>query len=142
LGKNDGLTRSRSGVGEEGCQGRRRLHPNPRIGAQEGLERKFEHMVTAYQSMRKRGIRVVIGGDYGFTVTPMGQNARDIGQFVKFLGYTPAEALRCATAIGGQLMGYGGALGVIRKGAFADLLLVGVNPLDDVSCLVGPSHFE
>ena len=37
--------------------------------------------------------KVVIGGDYGFKITPMGQNARDIGHFVKFFGYSPAEAL-------------------------------------------------
>ena len=36
-------------------------------------------------------MRVVVGGDYGFTVTPMGQNARDIGHFVKFFGYTPGR---------------------------------------------------
>ena len=46
--------------------------------------------------IRRRGIRVVIGGDYGFSITPMGQNARDIGHFVKYFGYAPAEALRCA----------------------------------------------
>jgi imidazolonepropionase-like amidohydrolase len=91
--------------------------------------------------MRKRGMRVVVGGDYGFTVTPMGQNARDIGHFVKFFGYSPAEALKCATAIGGALMGHKGELGVISDGALADLLLVSGNPLQDQSVLVGPDHF-
>ena len=84
---------------------------------------------------------VVVGGDYGFTVTPMGQNARDIGHFVKFFGYTPAEALRCATSVGGELMGHKGELGVVKQGALADLLLVDGNPLDDQSVLVGPDRF-
>jgi imidazolonepropionase-like amidohydrolase len=92
--------------------------------------------------MRKRGMRVVVGGDYGFTVTPMGQNARDIGHFVKFFGYSPAEALKCATYVGGDLMGHKGELGVIREGALADILLVDSNPLKDLSVLVGPSHFS
>lgn len=105
-----------------------------------GLPRKLEHCVATYQQMRKRGMRVVIGGDYGFTVTPFGQNARDIGHFVKFFGYSPAEALRCATAVGGELMGHKGELGVIREGALADLLLVDGDPLDDPSVLVGPAH--
>ena len=91
--------------------------------------------------MRKRGIKVVIGGDYGFKITPMGQNARDIGHFVKFFGYTPAEALRCATAVGGELMGHKGELGVVKTGALADLLLVDGNPLADPSILVGPGRF-
>ena len=33
--------------------------------------------------MKKRGIRVVIGGDYGFARTPQGENARDIEHFVQ-----------------------------------------------------------
>jgi imidazolonepropionase-like amidohydrolase len=107
-----------------------------------GLPRKLEHTIATYHEMRKRGMRVVIGGDYGFTVTPMGQNARDIGHFVKFFGYSPAEALKCATAIGGELMGHKGELGVIKEGALADLLLVDANPLEDQSVLVGPAHFS
>ena len=71
----------------------------------------------------------------------MGQNARDIGHFVKFFGYTPAEALRCATAVGGELMGHKGELGVVKEGALADLLLVDGNPLEDQSSLSGPDRF-
>jgi imidazolonepropionase-like amidohydrolase len=107
-----------------------------------GLPRKLEHTVATYKQMRKRGMRVVVGGDYGFTVTPMGQNARDIGHFVKFFGYPPAEALKCATAVGADLMGYKGELGIIKAGALADILLVDGNPLEDQSVLVGPEHFS
>lgn len=106
-----------------------------------GLPRKLEHTIATYHEMRRRGMRVVVGGDYGFTITPMGQNARDIGHFVKFFGYSPAEALKCATAVGGDLMGHKGELGVIRPGALADLLLVDGDPLADQSVLVGPAHF-
>lgn len=105
------------------------------------LPRKLEHTIETCHQMRKRGIRVVIGGDYGFAITPMGQNARDIGHFVRFLGYSPAEALKCATAVGGDLMGHKGELGVIKAGALADILLVDGNPLQDQSVLVGPSRF-
>jgi imidazolonepropionase-like amidohydrolase len=47
-----------------------------------GLFRKFEATCATYHEIRKRGVRVVVGGDYGFAVTPMGQNARDIEHFV------------------------------------------------------------
>ena len=111
------------------------------IAERMGLPRKLEFTCATYKEMRKRGMRVVVGGDYGFTVTPMGQNARDIGHFVKFFGYTPAEALKCATAVGGDLMGHKGELGVIAEGALADLLLVDGDPLEDPSVLVGPDRF-
>ncbi len=105
-----------------------------------GLYRKFEHTCQTYQQMRKRGMRVVIGGDYGFNITPFGTNARDIGHFVKFFGYSPAEALQCATRVGGELMGHGGELGIVKAGALADLILVDGDPLTDQSVLVGPSR--
>ncbi len=104
------------------------------------LFRKFDATCATYHQIRKRGIRVVVGGDYGFSITPMGQNARDIGHFVKYFGYSPAEALRCATSVGGALMGHKGELGVIREGALADILLVDGNPLADQSVLVGPGR--
>ena len=62
-------------------------------------------------------------------------DATDIGHFVKYFGYTPAEALRCATAIGGARMQHEGDLGNIKVGALADLLLVDGNPLKDLALL-------
>jgi len=99
------------------------------------LPRKFDATCAVYHEIRKRGIRVVVGGDYGFTITPMGQNARDIEHFVRYFGYSPNEALRCATVIGAQLMGFDGEAGEVKEGYLADLLLVDGNPLQDVSVL-------
>ena len=97
------------------------------------LFRKFDACCATYQEVRKRGIRVVVGGDYGFAVTPMGQNARDIEHFVRYFGYAPTEALRCATSVGAQLMGLGDELGQVREGFLADLLLVRGDVTQDVS---------
>jgi hypothetical protein len=54
--------------------------------------------------------------------------------------YTPAEALKMATADNGELMAlsgyinpYPGKLGVVEVGALADLLLVDGNPLEDIN---------
>lgn len=105
------------------------------------LFRKFDATCATYHEIRKRGIRVVIGGDYGFLVTPMGQNARDIEHFVRYFGYSPNEALRCATIIGAQLMGHGGELGEVKEGYLADLLLVNGNPLQDVSLMQRQDSF-
>ena len=100
-----------------------------------GFYRKMEATKATYREMRKRGIRVVPGGDYGFAWTPQGTNARDLEHFVKLFGYSPMEALLSATKIGGELMAQGDELGQIREGYLADLLLVRGNPLQDVSIL-------
>lgn len=105
------------------------------VAEQMGFFRKFDSTCAVYHEIRKRGIRVVVGGDYGFTITPMGQNARDIEHFVKYFGYSPNEALRCATVVGASLMGHAGELGEVKQNYLADLLLVDGNPLKDVSIL-------
>jgi len=99
------------------------------------VERSFEAAVRTYEQMRKRGIRVVIGGDYGFDMTPQGSNARDIKHFVKLFGYSAAEALVCATRVGAELMDMGSELGLVREGFLADLVLVDGDPLADVAIL-------
>jgi len=98
-------------------------------------ERELEHAVDAMKKMHKRGIRVLIGGDYGFAWTPHGTNARDLQYFVEMLGFTPMEAIRAGTFFGGQIMGMGNELGAIREGWLADMLLVDGDPLADVRIL-------
>jgi imidazolonepropionase-like amidohydrolase len=104
-------------------------------GVRQGIELGLAAAARAYPEMKKRGIRVVIGGDYGFARTPQGENARDIAHFVRHLGYSPSEALVCATRYGAELMGMGHEAGQVREGFLADLLLVDGDPVADVSVL-------
>jgi imidazolonepropionase-like amidohydrolase len=85
--------------------------------------------------LRRRGVRVLPGGDYGFPWNPIGRNARDMELFVTHLGFTPAQALSAGTMLGGQIMGMGDELGLIRTGYLADLLLVDGDPLEDIGLL-------
>lgn len=105
-----------------------------------GMDLCMERSQRTYAELRKRGVRVVIGGDYGFAWVPQGTNARDIGHFVNLFGYSPSEALICATRNGGQIMGMGDELGLVREGYLADLLLIDGNPLEDVSLMWSPAH--
>jgi imidazolonepropionase-like amidohydrolase len=105
------------------------------IAATMGSPGSFEGMQAIYPEMRKRGIRVLIGGDYGFPNNPTGRNARDLGLFVRYLGYSPVEALVAATQYGGQLMGMGDELGLLKDGYLADLLVVKGDPTTDVTVL-------
>jgi imidazolonepropionase-like amidohydrolase len=99
-----------------------------------GLERVMDNAMRTYAELRRRGLRVAIGGDYGFAWVPQGTNARDIGHFIKLFGYSPSEALQCATRIGGQMMG--DDIGTLEPGRRADLLLVDGDPLKDPSVLL------
>jgi imidazolonepropionase-like amidohydrolase len=61
--------------------------------------------------------------------------------------YTPAEALKMATADNGELMAlsgfinpYPGKLGVVEQGAIADLLLVDGGPLENIKLVADPDR--
>lgn len=51
-----------------------------------------------------------------------------------------ADILRSATVVGAEIAGLGGELGEIRDGAFADLLVVDGNPLEDIAVLTQPDQ--
>jgi imidazolonepropionase-like amidohydrolase len=95
----------------------------------------LEHQRKLVPELRRRGIRVLPGGDYGFPFNPNGRNARDLELFVRHLGYTPIDALVAATRFGGEIMGMEHELGQMKPGFLADLLLVKGDPTANVALL-------
>jgi imidazolonepropionase-like amidohydrolase len=107
----------------------------PEVTKKMGYHRELEAAIGSMQAMRKRGIRILPGGDYGFAWTPHGTNAKDLEYFVKYLGMSSMEALLSATAYGGPIMRMGEVIGQVREGYLADLLLVDGDPLADITVL-------
>lgn len=103
--------------------------------AQIGLKQIDEGQRRVIPEMRKRGIRVLPGGDYGFAHNPHGRNAWEMELFQDKFGFEPAEILAAATRDGGALMGMGGELGLIKPGYIADLLIVDGDPLRQIKLL-------
>ncbi len=100
-----------------------------------GMRRELDIAIENMKDLKKRGLRILPGGDYGFAWNPIGTNARDIEHFVKLLDFTPMDAIVAATRLGGEIMMMGDELGQVKEGFLADLLLVDGNPLADVSIL-------
>ncbi|PWT76523.1 MAG: amidohydrolase family protein [Proteobacteria bacterium] len=100
-----------------------------------GVALQLERAQMVFGELRKRGVRVLIGGDYGFPWTPHGTNARDIELFVQLLGYSPCEALVAATRTGAEAMMLAGQAGKLAPGFLADLLVVSGTPHEDVRVL-------
>jgi imidazolonepropionase-like amidohydrolase len=105
-----------------------------------GYQIEWDAAIESLKAMHKRGVRILPGGDYGFAFTPHCQNARDLEFFVKYLGFTTAEAIRCTTEYGGQIMMKPNELGLVREGYLADLLLVDGDPLANISILRDPKR--
>jgi imidazolonepropionase-like amidohydrolase len=91
--------------------------------------------------LKDRGVRVLPGGDYGFKWNPHGRNARDLFMFVDIFGFSPLETIRAATQHGGELMGMAGELGVVTRGALADMLLVDGDPVANIEILQDQNRF-
>src|SRR5271154_5647184 len=98
-------------------------------------ERELEAAVETCKKMHRRGIRVLIGGDYGFAWTPQGTNAKDLEYFVDMVGFSPMEAILAGTKLGGEIMGMGNELGQIKAGYLADMLLVDGDPIANIRIL-------
>ncbi|NYH19293.1 amidohydrolase family protein [Paraburkholderia bryophila] len=94
----------------------------------------IEGCPKVYGELKKRGLRILPGGDYGFAWNPIGTNARDLEHFVNILGFTPAESLMAATKWGGEIMDIPN-LGLISDGYLADLLLVDGDPVENIKLL-------
>ncbi len=111
---------------------------SPEVAGYMNIPELLENSAKTHTELRKRGVRHLIGGDYGFAWSPQGTQGRDIEAFIDLYGYSPAGALVCATANGGLAMMADGSLGTLEKGKLADLIVVQGNPLDDPRLLQGP----
>ncbi|HXF37062.1 MAG TPA: amidohydrolase family protein [Actinomycetota bacterium] len=78
------------------------------------------------------GVRIAFGTDAG--IFPHGWNARQFGVMVR-LGMTPMQAIRSATCVAAELLGWEDRVGAVEPGRFADLVAVPADPLDDVTVL-------
>jgi imidazolonepropionase-like amidohydrolase len=105
-----------------------------------GMRREMEQGALAMRDLKRRGVRVLPGGDYGFAWNRIGDDARDLEHFVNLFGFTPMEAIVASTRWGGEIMMKPGELGLIKQGALADLLLVDGDPASDIKILQDPGR--
>lgn len=107
-----------------------------RMLVREGMEAN----IATHRELHRRGLRMLIGGDYGLPFMPNGLNAEDVAHLVTYIGLTPVEALRAATWHGGLAMGTGA--GCIAPGAPADLLLCEGDPTQDATIVADASKLR
>jgi imidazolonepropionase-like amidohydrolase len=101
----------------------------------QGYQAEVEATIETVARLRKAGVRLVVGGDYGISIAPHGTYARDLQYFVELFAMPPAEALLCATRNGGLAFDPLGRLGTLAAGTLADLVVVDGDPLADIRVL-------
>ncbi|WP_326491219.1 metal-dependent hydrolase family protein [Paraburkholderia sp. HD33-4] len=100
---------------------------------------------NAYNLARKHGIKVAFGTDLIFSQAVAARQGTMLTNMKRW--YSGAEALNMATGTNGQLLAMSGhrnpyprKLGVLEEGAYADLLLVDGNPLENLDLIANPEQ--
>ena len=110
------------------------------VGARDGwpeetMEKNRQTTDAQREGFRKAvaaGVRLAYGTDSG--VYPHGLNARQLPYLVRY-GMTPVEAIRSATAVAAELMGWEDRVGRLTRGHAADLIAVEGDPQEDLAVL-------
>lgn len=111
----------------------------PKNGVMEDNLRKDREVAEVqrqgFRKALKAGVKMVYGTDSG--VYPHGDNARQFAVMVRY-GATPLQAIQIATINSAEALGWKDKVGVIKPGAFGDLVGVTGDPTRDVTVLERP----
>lgn len=89
----------------------------------------FHH--DSFSRAVRKGVKIAFGTDAGGFPWDMSQ-AKEFSYETK-LGMTPMQALKSATFVAAQLMGWDDRIGTIEAGKLADIVAVPGNPLADIT---------
>jgi imidazolonepropionase-like amidohydrolase len=107
----------------------------------DGHQETLEGGAESARRILRAGGRLGMGGDYGFGWNPHGDYARELVFFVRDVGLTPLEVIKCATKTGAEIMGRGNEFGTLEKGKLADVLVIDGDPLKDIAVLTERNKF-
>ncbi|MBI1902852.1 MAG: amidohydrolase family protein [Planctomycetia bacterium] len=107
----------------------------------DGHKETLEGGAESARWILKEGGRLGMGGDYGFGWNPHGDYARELSFFVNYVGFSPLDAIQCATKTGAEILGRGDELGTLEPGKLADVLVVDGDVAADISILEDRRRF-
>lgn len=119
------------------------VYPSPQQRAQQ--EEIAEGTARAVELGRRHDVKMALGTDILFSPNGTATQGRQLAKFARW--YDNAQVLRLLTSGNAELAGLSGArdpyparLGRIEAGAYADILVIDGNPLDDISLIADPDR--
>jgi imidazolonepropionase-like amidohydrolase len=118
-----------------------------KIGADATVREMFRREIADSAAMLRRaydaGVPLLCGSESGFSITPYGDwHYRELEVFVRELGLTPLEAIRCATQTNALALRLKGRTGELAIGKLADILIIDGDPSRDVTVLGDKSRIK
>lgn len=113
-------------VNEYVAEGRAKMGSPINLYFQQSIEATFKKAI-------KMGVKLTYGTDIGGYDWNLPQ-AKDFTYFVQW-GLTPIQAIQTATTTPATLLGLDGKIGVIKEGAFADIIALKLDPTKDINAL-------
>jgi len=108
----------------------------PALGYTEEVMRKVRWTNEVSRAMFGKavaaGAKIANGSDTG--IAPFGTEAKNLTCYVRF-GMTPMQAIRSATVVAAEMVGWQGDVGRLAAGTYADLIAVPGDPTEDITLL-------
>jgi hypothetical protein len=98
--------------------------------------------MTFINEYKNRGGRVTTGSDNGFIYQTYGFGYIRELELMREAGFHPLEVIRSATLYGAQALGMEKEIGSIETGKLADLVIIDVNPLENLQLLYGTGAIQ
>src|ERR1700685_3088636 len=92
----------------------------------------LEYKIKEFKRQIAAGIPFAVGSDVG--PFPHGTQARELELMVRY-GMKPLAVLQADMINGAKLLGWGGQIGALKPGSFADIVAVPGAPLEDIAAL-------
>ncbi len=94
---------------------------------------------TAVRKCHAAGVRIALGTDSSGWVAPHGLNGVEFGLLVA-AGLTPMEAIQAGTSNAARALNLSAQVGTVEPGKVADLVVLSVDPTQDISGLGKPEN--
>ena len=104
------------------------MNASPERAARE--QEMLDYKVKEYKKQIAAGVPFAVGSDVG--PFPHGTQARELELMVKY-GMKPLAALQADLLNGAKLLGWGGQIGALKAGYYADIIAVPGSPLEDIA---------
>ena len=99
----------------------------------EGAAPVWEDLKAAVKKLKDAGVPLAVGCDSGIPLVGHGEGVHDELMFFVEAGFTPREAICAATLGNAKLLQMDDKTGSLEPGKMADVILLGSNPLEDIS---------